>query len=340
MAARSEDSVCVCIAAYNAEGTIARAITSALQQAHVTEVIVVDDASTDATANAAHRCDDGSGRLSVLDLEQNRGPSAARNRALNQSRAGVFCVLDSDDYFLPGRIDRLLSADCGEWHFLADDILILPEDAGADTPGLQCSSTRPVLELDLPNFVLNNISNPRRPRAELGFLKPLVRRKFLDTHMLRYEENMRLSEDYALYVRALMAGAKFKVAGFCGYVAVERANSLSSTHSAADLAAVLAFDTVCSKSTSLTDAARQALAAHQRATTDKWVLARALEIRRERGIVPALHFLVRQPRNAGYVVSEILHAKYARLRLQFWGEQTDAPRRPRRLMGAELTGTG
>ena len=127
MTGDKDTSVCVCIAAYNAEGTIARAINSALRQSHVTEVIVVDDASMDGTAMIAGQCNDGSGRLSIIALERNGGPSAARNRALAQSRADVFCVLDSDDYFVSDRIGRLLGSDLGAWDFLADDILIVPE---------------------------------------------------------------------------------------------------------------------------------------------------------------------------------------------------------------------
>ena len=73
------ESICVCIAAYNAESTIARAISSALGEPNVSEVIVVDDASTDLTAARARQCDDGTGRLSVIVREMNGGPAAARN---------------------------------------------------------------------------------------------------------------------------------------------------------------------------------------------------------------------------------------------------------------------
>ena len=45
-------------------------------------VIVVDDASPDATADQARAGDDGSGRLKVMRLDVNGGPAAARNLAL------------------------------------------------------------------------------------------------------------------------------------------------------------------------------------------------------------------------------------------------------------------
>jgi succinoglycan biosynthesis protein ExoU len=328
-----DDSVCVCIAAYNAEGTIARAVTSALRQSHVAEVIVVDDASTDATAEAARRCDDGSGRLTVVVLERNGGPSTARNRAIERSHAAIFCVLDSDDFFLGDRIGRLLAAGGDDWDLLADDILIVPETLGdsltVEQPG---PAPRIPRVLDLSTFVLSNISRPLEPRAELGFLKPLIRRRFLDERALRYDPGLRLGEDYALYVRALMAGATFKIVGFHGYVAVERASSLSSRHRAADLDAIRAFDAACREQAGLDAAARQALAAHELATADKLALAQALEIRREKGIGPALRFLSQQPRSIRYVASEIFRARAARFRRRLLGETTGAAETGARLL--------
>jgi len=315
MTGDEDHSVCVCIAAYNAEGTIARAVNSALKQSHVTEVVVVDDASRDATAAIARQCDDGSGRLSVIALERNGGPSAARNRALAHSRAGIFCVLDSDDYFVSDRIGRLLGSDLGPWDFLADDILIVPEQLlEAEHVALAREVPRLLLDLDLATFVLSNIIVPGRPRGELGFLKPLIRRRFLDAQGLDYDLGMRLGEDYALYVRALMAGAKFKIVDFCGYVAVERPNSLSVSHGAADLEAIRVFDEACVNDPALSKSAREALVEHLRATTDRWALARALEIRRAEGIAPALRFLAQRPGSAPYIASKLLQGRSDRLR--------------------------
>ncbi len=320
MTGDEDASICVCIAAYNAQGTIARAIVSALRQSHVTEVIVVDDASTDGTAAVARQCDDGSGRLSVIVLERNGGPSAARNTALQHSRAGIFCVLDSDDYFMSDRIGRLLGCDLGAWDFLADDILIVPEHL-VDIQPKELTSVAPrlMVDLDLPTFVLSNIIVPGRPRGELGFLKPLVKRRFLDAQGLGYDPRLRLGEDYALYVRSLMAGAKFKIVDFSGYVAVERPNSLSVSHRASDLEAIRTFDEACVKEPGLNEAARKALSDHLRATTDRWALARALEIRREEGVGPAVRFLAQRPGSVPYVASRLLRARSERLRRRLGG---------------------
>jgi len=102
-------TVCVIIAAYNAQKTIARAITSALAQAEATEILVVDDASCDNTVTEAEGADDDTGRLKIIVQPRNSGPAAARNRAISESTAAWLTVLDADDFFLPGRIKGLLS---------------------------------------------------------------------------------------------------------------------------------------------------------------------------------------------------------------------------------------
>ena len=73
--------VSVITAAWNAQHTITRAIMSALSQSGVTvEVIVADDASTDATGAVVTSLDDT--RIRYLRLPMNGGPAAARNAAI------------------------------------------------------------------------------------------------------------------------------------------------------------------------------------------------------------------------------------------------------------------
>ena len=209
---------------------------SILADKSVRSVIVVDDASTDGTLAEAKRACDGSGRLISLTLDANRGPAAARNAALAICDAPWVAIVDADDYLMPDRISSLLSLANG-WDFVADDILqVNAGRIGRDEP-------EPVLSrdpfepwvCDLETFVLRNISVPGRFRKELGFFKPLIRRAFLEEHRLKYDENLRLGEDYALYARALARGARFLVAPAGGYVSVNRNNSLSARHSKLDL---------------------------------------------------------------------------------------------------------
>lgn len=307
------DSVDVIIAAWNAENTIGRAIRSALLQTRVAQVIVVDDASADATEAAARAADDGSGRLAVVRMPENGGPARARNVALKHSRAPYFCILDADDYFLPGRLDRLFAAADRTWDMLADNIVIVPQALDPLEIRLGGADRHvPPIALDLASFIWSNVSRPGRPRAEMGFLKPIVRRAFLDRHRIGYDESLRLAEDYALCVSALIAGASYLLVGACGYVAIARDDSISARHSGDDLQKIAVFDAGClANHPELPSAVRAALAAHRRATLRKYHHRLVLARRQERGLLAALVALGRFPASVPHVVAETVRAKLA-----------------------------
>jgi glycosyltransferase involved in cell wall biosynthesis len=101
--------VSVVLPSYNRAGTLPRAIASVLEQDHrELELIVVDDASTDATPQRLAAIADP--RLRCLRLERNGGPSAARNRGVEEARGAWVAFHDSDDEWLPGHLRRLLEA--------------------------------------------------------------------------------------------------------------------------------------------------------------------------------------------------------------------------------------
>ena len=243
--ASARAQVTVVIAAWRAAATIGRAVSSALAQPEAVEVIVVDDASGDegATINAAQMADDGTGRLKVYALSRNGGPSIARNAAIGASRAPWIAILDSDDFMEPGRLGALMALADKGYDLIADDLLQTPEGkpVSAGRP-LWFGKDRTPIDISFGFFVDNNITRASRQRRELGFLKPLVRRAFLEQHGLIYDETMRLGEDYDLYARALSLGARMRLIPWTGYVSVMRGNSLSLNHSRSDLAALEAAD--------------------------------------------------------------------------------------------------
>lgn len=329
-----EIAICVVIAARNAQATIAEAVSSALAQDHVREVIVVDDASADQTASAAWSADDGSGRLKILAETQNLGPAGARNRALAASQAPFFCVLDADDYMMPGRMARLIASGTGDWDLLADDIIILPQDAKLSFSLQRGGDPADRQDLDMASFVLGNISRAGRPRGELGFLKPVVSRAFMRLHALLYDDRIRLGEDYAFYLQALLHGARFRLVNACGYVAVERPDSLSALHSADDLRRMLeADDTVLRSHPAMPMAQRHAVEKHRAATWNKFVYAAALEAKQVHGLASGLAYLARSPAALPYVFAETLRAKTRVLRRLLGPSAIPEARRPRFLIG-------
>ncbi|MGA8610506.1 MAG: glycosyltransferase [Xanthobacteraceae bacterium] len=253
----------VLIAARDRADTIERAILSALAEDDVRMVIVTDDGSTDDTAARALQCDLAGGRVVVERLRTSIGPAAARNRALEISTAPWIAILDADDYFLPGRVGRLLSRsnDCD---LVADSVMHVAEGEVGPEPARSVNtvdSSSP-LQLTLEEFVLGNVTRPGSHRKELGYVKPLIRRCFLDSRSLRYDESLRFGEDYILYARALAAGARFLLIPTPGYVAVERSESLSARHTRHDLEALGVSASALMATSELSPRDRAALVKH------------------------------------------------------------------------------
>ena len=95
-------SVSTVIPAFNRAHLIRRALESALpQQQPGDEVLVVDDGSTDDTARVVAAYGD---RLRYIRTE-NRGAGAARNRGIEEARGDLVAFLDSDDEWMPGKLD-------------------------------------------------------------------------------------------------------------------------------------------------------------------------------------------------------------------------------------------
>ena len=90
--------VSVIIPAYNAEACIQRAVSSVLNQTiRPAEVLVVDDGSTDGTADRIRQCCEGVKYFH----QENCGPSGTRNRGIDESTAEWVAFIDTDDEWLP-----------------------------------------------------------------------------------------------------------------------------------------------------------------------------------------------------------------------------------------------
>jgi glycosyltransferase involved in cell wall biosynthesis len=97
--------VSVVIPVFNGERFLAEAIESALAQSYARmEVVVVDDGSTDRSAEIAR-----SYPVSYLHQE-NGGVAAARNRGIEAARGELLSFIDQDDLWLPRKLERQVAA--------------------------------------------------------------------------------------------------------------------------------------------------------------------------------------------------------------------------------------
>lgn len=101
--------VSIIMPAYQSEATIEESIRSVLAQTYTLwELIVVDDGSTDYTSAIVNRLATTDERIRLITLERNQGVSAARNHAVNSSNGKWIAFLDSDDVWLPNKLERQL----------------------------------------------------------------------------------------------------------------------------------------------------------------------------------------------------------------------------------------
>lgn len=97
--------VTVLMSAYNAADFIGQAVESVLAQTYEDfELLVVDDGSTDATADVVRACTDP--RVRLVELEHNSGAAVARNHGLQLAKADLVAILDADDIAYPRRLER------------------------------------------------------------------------------------------------------------------------------------------------------------------------------------------------------------------------------------------
>jgi glycosyltransferase involved in cell wall biosynthesis len=112
LSCRAEEiQVSVIIPAFNAAATIGRALASVRAQEGVgIEVIVIDDASLDGTADAVRAAIRPGENITLLQMPVNSGVSAARNAGIRLARAPYLAFLDADDVWLPSKLKRQVAA--------------------------------------------------------------------------------------------------------------------------------------------------------------------------------------------------------------------------------------
>lgn len=227
-------TVSVIMANYRGGATIARALQSVLSQTMADlEVIVADDASADDSVAVVSAIMAQDSRVRLIAAEQNGGPARTRNLALAEARGQWIAIVDSDDIVHPERLERLLAA-AGRFgaDIVADDLLHFHDDgspptlllSGQDTPFAVTAETWVTAGMD-------------GKMPALGYLKPLIRAEALGA--LRYDETLRIGEDYDLLLRILLTGASMWIVPEPWYLYRRHSGSISHRLSARDVAAML-----------------------------------------------------------------------------------------------------
>jgi len=185
---KSQD-VSVVIPTYNRLGMLQRAVVSALCQdmSLLREVIIVDDGSTDGTPTWASEHPDPRVRLVATMRSGNIG--LLRNRGSSEALGSFLAYLDSDDQWLPDKLERQFSVAPFRWAFGA----VALDNSGR----VVCGTIR-------PHRLLRDIVGARRVGVPISTL--LVARQLFD-EIGGFTEDPRLilREDWHFAVRLALA---------------------------------------------------------------------------------------------------------------------------------------
>ena len=99
-------AVSVIIPTYDRPRLLRRAVESARSAGESVEVVVVDDASTDETAEVCRKL----AGIKYVRLERNQGVAGSRNAGIQQARGEFLAFLDGDDLWEPHKLSRQVKA--------------------------------------------------------------------------------------------------------------------------------------------------------------------------------------------------------------------------------------
>lgn len=103
------DLVSIIMPSYNTENFIDEAINSVLNQTHKNwELIIVDDASTDSTDKVVEKFLNDR-RIHYIKNKENYGAAISRNFAIKQAKGKWIAFLDSDDIWMPQKLERQIN---------------------------------------------------------------------------------------------------------------------------------------------------------------------------------------------------------------------------------------
>lgn len=197
---KSNPAVSIVVPVYNAEPFLMTSIPSAQSQTvDDIEIICVDDASTDGSANTLSNFQRVDSRITVVTLERNAGASRARNVGIGQAQGEYVFFLDADDSMPADALQRLLlAASSANVDMVVGKYLWFKE--APDKDSLQQPAPTKKQKITISSM------------SESPFLQTvpgchccnLYLRSFLDREALRYDIDLTFGEDQLFQAKAMI----------------------------------------------------------------------------------------------------------------------------------------
>ncbi|MBI2167258.1 MAG: glycosyltransferase family 2 protein [Candidatus Omnitrophica bacterium] len=182
--------VSVVIPAYNRAPLLGRALESVLTQKELpAEILIVDDGSTDETPAVVRKLAENHPAVKYL-YQPNRGPAAARNLGIRSSQSPFLAFLDSDDEWMPGKLQAQL-------RFFEEN----PDYLICQTEEIWIRNGRRVNPMKKHQKFGGEIFEKCLPLCIVSPSAVMMRREFFD-QVGPFDESFPACEDYDLWLRA------------------------------------------------------------------------------------------------------------------------------------------
>lgn len=313
---RPAPDVSVVLPSFNSGALIRRAMDSVLAQTRADlEIVIVDDASTDGSREAIEAACSRDSRVRSIALSSNGGPARARNVGFEAARGRWLALIDADDAWRPDRLERLAPLLGEEADAVFDNLVGYDFSLGAETGIL------------FPQFPSGSLSAelllaPRIAGSafDFGYLKPLIRRAFVQERGLRYDESLRTGEDRVFYLMLLLEGARTRLTDEALYLYTTPMGQVSGAASAIshtrpdDERVCRALERIAESHATRIDAASgraiRELIRHMRAERPK---AEFYHARAHGRVLDMVSIALREPAVIADVFGKALHRVHARL---------------------------
>lgn len=190
--------VSVIMPAYNVALYLEEAARSVLRQTYAgLELIIIDDGSTDSTADVAAGIAREDSRVRVI-AQPNKGLAGARNTGLQAARGEFFALLDSDDLWESGFVEHQMMT------FQANPLVDLVTGNGRYLGGASHGAAVRPFPDPRPPLTLDTIITDE----EAVFVMTIFRRRVYET-IGGFDETLRTNEDFDYWLRAALAGFRF-----------------------------------------------------------------------------------------------------------------------------------
>ena len=181
---------------YNSENFISETINSVLNQTYKNwEMIIVDDVSTDRSVDIISTFCKQDARIQLHQLLDNSGAAIARNKAIELAQGTFIAFLDSDDLWLPKKLEYQLDFMLKNKYLLSyTSYEIINEDGNLTNKIINCKD-----KLDYKRMLYSN---------EIGCLTAMYNRDILGKIFM---PEIRKRQDYGLWLKILKSEMYFKL---------------------------------------------------------------------------------------------------------------------------------